>query len=207
MAASAVLFGSNTSCEQAGAEVGPHHALAGRGEQHLLDQVADVVGVAGRRGAAAAVEVVGEVERRHARPLQVASTRVCATTGSIGVPVGAQTDWPIMRRDRRAAGEHARGAHDELAGDARRRRRAGRARSRRSRTGAASVTTGCADTVHARERRESASPGRRASRARWRRDGGRDRASRASSDDRQRAEVDVGRRAGHVDDRALAVAR
>ena len=43
VAASVVLFGSNTSASRPAAEVRPHHALAGRGEQHLLDQVADVV--------------------------------------------------------------------------------------------------------------------------------------------------------------------
>ena len=56
--------------EQAAAEVGPHHALARRREEHLLDQVAQVVVGARGRGAAAAVDVVGKVEVRH-----VASTR------------------------------------------------------------------------------------------------------------------------------------
>ena len=49
-----------------------------------------------RRGAAAAVEVVGKVEVVIASLLRSASTRVCATTGSSGVPVGTQIDWPVM---------------------------------------------------------------------------------------------------------------
>ena len=41
--------------------------------------------------------MIGKVERRPSiRSRQVASTRVCATTGSIGVPVGTQVDWPVM---------------------------------------------------------------------------------------------------------------
>ena len=47
-------------------------------------------------GAAEAGEVVGEVEVGHGRPPQVASTRVCATTGISGVPVGTQVDWPVI---------------------------------------------------------------------------------------------------------------
>ena len=53
--------------QQAAAEVGPLHALARRGEQHLLDQVADVRVVVGLRGAAAAVELVGKAQV-HRRP-------------------------------------------------------------------------------------------------------------------------------------------
>src|SRR4051812_43503464 len=48
--------------QQAAAEVGAVHPLAGRGEQHLLDQVADVVVVAGLAGAAAVVGVEREVD-------------------------------------------------------------------------------------------------------------------------------------------------
>ena len=73
--------------------------------------------------AAAAVEVVGVVERLHrVGSRQVASTRVCATSGSIGVPVGTHVDWLDQRRHRRAAGQHAHRAHHELPGDAGRRR-------------------------------------------------------------------------------------
>ena len=81
--------------QQAGAEVGAHHALAGRGEQHLLDEVADVIGRAGGCGAAAAVEMVGMIQRRHGiGSRQVASTRICAITGSIGVPVSFIAPMP-----------------------------------------------------------------------------------------------------------------
>ena len=109
VAASSGPLGSNTSAEQAAAEVRPHHALARRGEQHLLDQVADVVVGVGGRGAAAAVDVVGEVDTVSTRA-HVASTRVCATTGIIGVPVGDAGRRAGQHRDRRAAGEHARRA-------------------------------------------------------------------------------------------------
>ncbi len=44
----------------------------------------------------------------------VASTRVCATTGSSGVPVGTQTDWPAIVAHRRAARQHAHRADDPL---------------------------------------------------------------------------------------------
>src|SRR5262249_41813532 len=46
--------------EQSAAEVGPHHPLAGAGEQQLLDQVVDVLGGPGVRGASPAVGVEGE---------------------------------------------------------------------------------------------------------------------------------------------------
>src|SRR5262249_50663312 len=78
--------------EQAASEVGAHDALSGRGEEHLLDQVAQVVIGAGRRGSPAPVDVVREVDvARH-----VASTRTCAETGSIGVPVGMHVDAPVI---------------------------------------------------------------------------------------------------------------
>src|SRR5262245_57601159 len=77
--------------EQPAAEVGPHHALAGRGEEHLLDQVAEVIVGAGRRGATAPVDVVREVDVRH-----VARTRVWEKTGSIGVPGATHVDEPAI---------------------------------------------------------------------------------------------------------------
>ena len=49
VAASAVLFGSKTERQQPAAEVRPHDALAGRREQHLLDQIANVIGIAQSR--------------------------------------------------------------------------------------------------------------------------------------------------------------
>ena len=96
VAASVGAVGLEHEREQAGAEVRAHHALAGRGEQHLLDQVADVIELVRRGAAAAAVEVVGVVERWHRIGSgQVARTRVCADTGTIGLPVGTQVDWPL----------------------------------------------------------------------------------------------------------------
>ena len=88
--------------EQAAAEVGPHHALARRGEEHLLDQVAQVVVGARARGPAAAVDVVGEVDLGH-----VASTRGWAERGSIGVPVATQVEAPAIVASGHAAREHA----------------------------------------------------------------------------------------------------
>ena len=77
--------------EQPAAELGPHHALARRGEEHLLDQVAQVVVRVGSGGAAATVDVVREIDVDH-----VASTRGWAITGSIGVPVGMQVEAPSI---------------------------------------------------------------------------------------------------------------
>ena len=48
--------------QQPAAEVGPHHPLARRGEQHLFDEVADVVVLIGDGGAATAVELPREVD-------------------------------------------------------------------------------------------------------------------------------------------------
>ncbi len=65
-AASASLLGMKTSCFSAAAEVGPVDALAGIGEQDLVDHVADVIVLAGLGGSAAAVDVEREVqEERH----------------------------------------------------------------------------------------------------------------------------------------------
>ena len=91
-----LLFGSKTSCQQARAEVRTHHPLARGGEQYLLDQVADVVVAIGDGGSAKSREAVGIVEGLHGRPPHVASTRVCATTGIIGAPVGMQVEEPAI---------------------------------------------------------------------------------------------------------------
>lgn len=48
--------------EESAAEVGAHHALAGAGEKQLLDQVVDVIAVAGVRRASPAVGVEGKRE-------------------------------------------------------------------------------------------------------------------------------------------------
>ena len=47
VAASTSLLGANTSCKQAAAEVRPHDPLAGAGEQHLINQIANVIRVVG----------------------------------------------------------------------------------------------------------------------------------------------------------------
>ena len=69
------------------------------------------------RGAAAAVDVVGEVDLGH-----VASTRGWAETGSIGVPGATHVEAPAMVASGTAR-EHAHRAREPLAGDARRVRR------------------------------------------------------------------------------------
>ena len=132
--------------QQPRAEIRPHHPLALHREQHLLDQVADVIGARrswpcgrGRRNDR------GSRVRAHAVPPQVASTRVCATTGSIGVPVGVQTDCPIMVAAGCAADHHPCRAHHHLRRDARR-RRAGE-RAGRDRVGAGEIDRGLARRI------------------------------------------------------------
>ena len=91
-AASSSLFGANTSCSSAAAEVGPVDALARQREQHLLDQVADVVVVARRRRCGRGrrnANGKSSVHRRLTSPSRASGV----TTISSGVPVGAQIAW------------------------------------------------------------------------------------------------------------------
>src|SRR5262249_3442535 len=74
--------------EQAAAEARPVHALAGRREEHLLDEVSDVLGLGGRCGASAGVDPEGGRDRRH-----VPTPRGWTTTGT-GAPCGA---WSAAR--------------------------------------------------------------------------------------------------------------
>ena len=108
-------------------KVGPHHALAGRGEEHLLDQVAHMVGrrVLPRCGRCRP-RGRGSRGAPSNTPPQVASTRTC-------------DDHRHQRRSRRRAERigrrgsargcapamHAHGADHPLGGDARRRAGAG----------------------------------------------------------------------------------
>ena len=60
-----VAVGREHQLQQAAAEIRPHDALARAGEQHLLDQIANVIGVAGLRRAAAAIEPIGKIDVGH----------------------------------------------------------------------------------------------------------------------------------------------
>src|SRR5262249_8904470 len=88
-----VAVGREDELERPRAEGGAVDALARRGEQELLDQVADVRLGVDLRGPAASVESVREVDL-HDVP-QVALTRGCTTIGVSGVPVGAHTATPL----------------------------------------------------------------------------------------------------------------
>ena len=105
--------------------------------------------------AAEAVEVVGEVEVGpvHHRLLRSPARASARRRGSSGVPVGTQVDWPAMVDHRRAAGEHAGGADDPLAGDAGRVGRAGE-RAAGDRVGRCERHGRLPRQQHARERRE-----------------------------------------------------
>jgi hypothetical protein len=70
--------------KQPGAEIWTVHSFSGRGEKHLLDQIADVRVVIDFSRPAARIEVIWEVN------VHVAMTRVCVTITFNGVPVGAQ---------------------------------------------------------------------------------------------------------------------
>ena len=83
--------GREHELHEAAAEVGPHHALAGRGEQHLLDEAADVRRFVGFGGAAAAVELVGKA-RFIGRPSAPDDAGLRRDRQS-GVPFGTQTAW------------------------------------------------------------------------------------------------------------------
>ena len=88
-----VAVGCEQQLLQAGAKARSIDPLSGRGEQHLLDQVADVViGVRpGRPPAAVQVKRIVDV---HHMPL----TRTCVTTMFKPVPFGAQTAWLSCNR-------------------------------------------------------------------------------------------------------------
>ena len=117
--------------QQAAAEVRPHHALARRGEQHLLDEVAHVPVVVGRPRC-------GPGRRRdHGKSsvaAHVATTRGCTTSGSIGVPVGVVTELPVWIATGIPPASTRTAPDEPLPGDARRRGGAGEARSPRRRT-------------------------------------------------------------------------
>ena len=100
-AASSALFGANTSCSRPLPKSGRFTRSPGRGEQHLLDQVADVVVVVG-------VARCGRGRRsgtgsRCSCVLTSRSRASASTTGSSGVPVGAQIAWLSMQHHRLAA--------------------------------------------------------------------------------------------------------
>src|SRR5262249_19389169 len=80
--------------QQAAAEVGAVDALAGRGEEQLLDHVADVIVISRRRRPAPPLEVKrkNDVDPGGPDPY-IAVTRVCVTVISSGVPDGAQIAW------------------------------------------------------------------------------------------------------------------
>src|SRR5215208_580843 len=78
--------------QQPAAEVRPHDALARRGEEHLLDQVAQVVVVARAGRPATTVHVEGEIDLRG----HVASTRGWKETGRSGVPGAMHVDDPAI---------------------------------------------------------------------------------------------------------------
>ena len=104
-----VAVGREDELHQAAAEVGPVDPLARRGEQHLLDQVADVRVVVGLGRAAARVEVKWKIELAHS-PL----TRVCVENNISGVPVGAQIAW-LDCSNTGCPGKHARRADRAIA--------------------------------------------------------------------------------------------
>src|SRR5262249_27136282 len=84
-----LAVGREHQLREPGAEGRPVHALARRGEQHLLNQVADVIVGAGRLcGAAAAIEAIGECDVGHV-PLTLAWTIMTLS----GVLVGVHSDW------------------------------------------------------------------------------------------------------------------
>ena len=120
------------------------------------------------------------------------------TTLQAGVPVGRADRGAVLEHDRRAAGEHPGRADDPLRGHARavaggRDERAAGDRVRRR----ACVDDRLAADHDARARHGRHAPGRRACRSRWRRRGGRSRAS----DHVQRAVVDGHLRALQLDRR------
>src|SRR5260370_832596 len=86
-----ITVGREDELHQSAAEVGAVDPLAGRGEEHLLDQIANVGVVASRSRAPAPVEMVWIVKLSHISHIPV--TRGCVTTITRGVPVGAQIAW------------------------------------------------------------------------------------------------------------------
>ena len=135
--------------EQAAAEVGPHHALARRGEEHLLDQVAQVVVgvVAGR--AAAPVDVVREVDVRvmsrapaaGRRPAASACRSGCRSSAptivATGTPPASTRTAPLIHCPVTHGGAPVPVSAQPVTA-----------------YGEAIVTTGCPDSEHARKRRE-----------------------------------------------------
>ena len=86
--------------EQATAEFWAHHALARAGEQHLRDQIAEVIGLVAVRRAAAIVESKRKVHVNHR---QIPVTRVCVTDAMSGVPLAqiawlsiSNSGWPLL---------------------------------------------------------------------------------------------------------------
>ena len=71
---------------QSAAEIRSHHPLTGIGEQHLFDQIANVIVCRRVRSAAAIIETEWIIHLVH-----VAVTRICVTITFSGVPVGAHT--------------------------------------------------------------------------------------------------------------------
>jgi hypothetical protein len=84
--------GGEDNLQQSAPEVGPVRPLSGRGEQELLDHVADVIVIAGTRRSATPVELKWKIDVHRILSLEryTAVTRVCVTVMSSGVPLGAQ---------------------------------------------------------------------------------------------------------------------
>jgi hypothetical protein len=80
---------------QATTEIGPVYSFAGRGKQHLLDQIADVITVIRLTSAATRVEMKWKIDVHQLT--HIAVTRVCVTAMINGVPVGAQIAWLSSR--------------------------------------------------------------------------------------------------------------
>ena len=83
-------IGREHQLHHATAEVGPHHPFAGRSEEHLFDETADVGPLAHFGATAAAVDLV-RVLQSVGGHVQLPITRVWAITGISGVPLGTQT--------------------------------------------------------------------------------------------------------------------
>jgi len=86
-AANSGLFGSKHHSQQSAAEIRPVDALARTGEKQLLDHVANVIVVVGRRRASARIKMKWKIYIHH-----VPFTLTWVTTMLSGVPVGAQID-------------------------------------------------------------------------------------------------------------------
>ena len=122
-----VAVGREDELRGAAAEGRSVDAFARRGEQDLLDHVADVRQRIGLRGVAGGVEAVGKGEFMCAA--QIAVTRVCVTSGKQRRAGGSADRLAALHHQRLAVGGDARRADDPLRGDAGRhgRRNAGAA--------------------------------------------------------------------------------